>query len=151
MVGQVVVTVPPDSHADEPAKRVPRMFQAFRCMRGMQIENRTCVGLLRPGQETLVVFLDQADGAVNQFYIVPSKILADFRQKGFQRFSSYVNLSDDFRGRLRMQLTIDLQMIVLRVDTELMSVGPINLAIGREIVVGIAFECLILVSMNKVK
>src|SRR5258708_37490295 len=92
MVGQVVVTVPPDSHTDEPAKRIRRMLQAFRCMLGVQIENRARVGLLRPWQETLVVFLDQADGAVDKFHIVPPVILANFRQKGFQRISRYVNL-----------------------------------------------------------
>ena len=46
-------------------------------MHGMQIENRACIILLRPGQKTLIIALDQADGSINEVHFVLSEIFPD--------------------------------------------------------------------------
>src|SRR3981081_1146787 len=123
MIGQIVGALTPRRHVDQPPKRVGRVLQTFWRVLGMKIKNGASIGLPGPWQKALLIFLDQSNGAVNQFNVVLSKILPDFRKKATEGFAGNIDLSDDLSRRmLCMPFLIDRPMVVYRVKTHLVCI-----------------------------
>jgi hypothetical protein len=65
VVGGEVAAAVPQGEIDHAAELVAGADQAGAVVLDVQVEDDAGVGLLRPGQEALLVRLDQADGAVD--------------------------------------------------------------------------------------
>src|SRR5260221_2908940 len=65
MVGQVVAAAVLDRPVDEASEVAGRLLERVRVVRRVQVEDDGGVALLCPGQEALVVLLDEPDGAVD--------------------------------------------------------------------------------------
>ncbi len=81
-----------------------------------------------------------------------SEILTHLIEEPLQVWPWDVYLSDHFSRRIRsVELIVDLAMVIFRVDTQLVQISPIHLAIGREIVVCVSVERLFLICVREVQ
>src|SRR3954467_3142296 len=65
VIRQEPAAVSPSRDVDEAAECGGRVLAPFGRVRGVQIEDRARIGLLRPRQEALVITFDQPDRAVD--------------------------------------------------------------------------------------
>jgi hypothetical protein len=124
---------------------------------GVQIEDRAGIGLFCPGQETVIIPLDQPDGAVDPLHlilakVILAKVIANLIEETFQHVSWNIDLGDHFsRGIGCVKLGVNFLGGVVGVDAQLMSIGPIDLGVGREIVSRILFESRFLVGVGEIE
>ncbi len=112
-------------------------------MGGVQIEDDTGPGFSGPGQEGLVVAFNHPDGPINQVDIGFDKVRSHLLQEIGQGVTRDVNFRDHLRGlRQRTDLSAQLEMMVVNVGGELMGIGPVNLAVGPQIIRGVLIESL---------
>ncbi len=94
----------------------------------------------------LVILFDQSNRAVDQIDIILAKVLADLGEDEVRSSrGTLISVMISVAGFLRVFLLIDFAMVVRGIDAHLVGVRPIELAVGREVVVGVAVEGLRLV------
>ena len=107
----------------------------------MQVEDDAGVGLRRPGEEALLVLLDQPHRAVDDLHLLAARIAGDLGHERRQRVALAENLGDPFgAAELRLQPLVEDAVVVLGIDAHLLLVGPVELPVGREVVAGVALE-----------
>src|SRR5580704_8560734 len=132
MVGQVIRASAPSCHVDEPSESIGRALNSLGAVDGVQVEDDARIRLLCPGQEALIVALDNADGPVDQFDFILAKVISDLIEESLQRRSWDVDLGDHLGRRIRsMEFLVDFAMVVVGIDAQLMSVRPVHLPIRR--------------------
>src|SRR5215204_2401568 len=142
--------LPARRDVDQPAKRVRRMPDAVRCVMRVEIEDRAGVRRLRPGEEALVIALDETNGAVDAVHAVQSEVVRCLGEEIHERLARHVQLTDDFRRRmLGFRLLVEPGVVVVDVRAELVRVGPVHLAIGAEVVLGVGVPGALLVDVGE--
>src|SRR5881296_3269357 len=113
MVGQVITAAVLDRPVDEAAEIARRLLDRLGIVRRVQVEDDARVALLRPGEEALVVLLDEADGAVNNVRAALAKVLADALHEIDERIPRDVDLGDHLGAPARgAQSLVELLVIV---------------------------------------
>src|SRR5712691_4232141 len=129
MVGQVVAPAVADPRVDELSEFRGRALEPSGAVDDVQVEDHACVRLFGPGKKTLVVLLDETDGAVDEGGALRAEPLAHVREKAGQRIPRRVDLGDQLRGRLgRPEPAVQGAMVIVEVRTELVRVRPVHLS-----------------------
>src|SRR6187549_3905842 len=97
MVCQVIAAAPLLSHVDEVPEGLLRPLDAVARVHDMEVEDDARIWLLRPGEKTLVVLLDEANGAVHDWNAVCAKEGRDLSHERRQRGARHVDLGNHFR------------------------------------------------------
>src|SRR5213593_2111432 len=101
MVGQVITAAVLDRPVDEAAEIARRLLDRLGIVCRVQVEDDARVALLRPGEEALVVLLDEADGSVDDVPTARAQVLANALHEIDQRIPADVDFADHFRPPAR--------------------------------------------------
>ncbi len=130
---------------DQAAEHVARLDQAARGVLDVHVEDHARIRLARPGHEALAVLLDQAHRAVDDVHLVAPRVVAHLGHEALERLALAIDLGDRLGGLdLRADALVERAVVALRVDAHLHLVGPVDLAVGRHVVAGVAAERLAL-------
>src|SRR5213592_1377935 len=131
VIRQVVAAARAERKVDEPAKRVGRSRDPLGSVHDVQIEDHAGPGLPGPGQEALVVALDEADRSVDDRGPMLAEACPDVVDEARQGGARNVDLGDYLgRGRGGAELPVQALVVVVDVETELVRVRPVALT-GR--------------------
>src|SRR5687767_11331640 len=92
VVGRVVAAARAKADVDQAPQRVGAADRAAGRMLDMQVEDDAGVGLARPGEEALVVLLDEAHRAVDDVEVVAARMLAHLAHEALERVPLAVDL-----------------------------------------------------------
>src|SRR5882724_5912972 len=152
VIGRVIAAAGLDAEIDEPSKRIGGAGHALLRVLDVQVEDHASVWLFRPGEEALPVLLDQADGAVNDVHLVLAGERACIGHEALEGIALAVDLGDRLCGRVRRaELAVEGAVVVVGVDAHLVLVRPVQLAVGREVISGVAAERLGLPSVREIQ
>ena len=152
VVGEIVAPAVLNGALDQLPEIRRRFFQRCRSMRGMQVENDAHVPSARPRQEAFVVRLDEADGSIDHVGLTRAKVLGDVLHEIDEGLPENVDLADHLGApALRAQAFVEGDVIFVQIFGKLMGVGPVDLAVGRQIIFRVRFEGPFLVGMGKIE
>ena len=148
MVRQKIAAIGFNRAVEESLKVEPGAVQAGSVMIHMQVEDDAGVISLGSGQKSILVLVDQADGAVDEVDPMSKKILANGRHERGELGAWHIDLRDHLRsGYLRAQMRVERAVIVVEIDVDLVRVVPVELACRAQVEVRELREGLALVDV----
>src|ERR1700732_2441644 len=97
------------------------MLESLKGMNCVKVEDCACIRLFCPGQEALIIALDNTDGAVDQIDPIRAKVLSHLIEETFQHRSWDIDLGDDLTRRMRgVEILVDFSVVIVGVDAQLM-------------------------------
>jgi hypothetical protein len=138
VVGEVVAAADIDGTVDDATKVAFGFSESGGGVIDVEVHDDAGPGFAGPGKERLIIFLDEADGSVDDLHGVLAEVIGEGVEKGGQLRAGDVDFGDHFGARAGGGgVAVDGGMIVVDVGAELVGIGPIDLAVGFEVERGV--------------